>query len=168
MWVNYTGRFEKNTPTQKFWYLKTREYFSTKFSLFNLAESCLQVYPSILHVLVAWRNDATSTSTSKIDFRQSTDQCTVCMTLHKFQHWHSSVTSNSAGNHSRAPSTCDIFCKVFCCFTAFKCRHRHKPLGNLNSGRRQWAKLIRSASLQRVFDAAIAKLLWRHCFSLLL
>jgi len=43
----------------------------------------------------------------------------------------------------------------------------YNPLGNLNSGRRPWAKLIRSASLQRVFDAAIAKLLWRlvsRCF----
>jgi len=36
---------------------------------------------------------------------------------------------------------------------------RYNPLGNLNSGRRPWAKLIISASLQRVFDAAIAKLL---------
>jgi len=37
----------------------------------------------------------------------------------------------------------------------------------LNSGRRPWSKLIRSASLQRVFDVAIAKLLWRlvcRCF----
>jgi len=43
----------------------------------------------------------------------------------------------------------------------------YNPLGNLNSGRRPWAKLIRNASLQRVFDAAIAKLLWRlvsRCF----
>jgi len=42
------------------------------------------------------------------------------------------------------------------------------PLGNLNSGRRPWAKLIRSASLQRVFDAAIAKLLCHlvsRCFN---
>jgi len=43
----------------------------------------------------------------------------------------------------------------------------YNPLGNLNSGRRPSAKLIRSASLQRVFDAAIAKLLFRlvcRCF----
>jgi len=43
----------------------------------------------------------------------------------------------------------------------------NNPLGNLNSGRRPWAKLTRSASLQHVFDAAIAKLLCRlvsRCF----
>jgi len=43
----------------------------------------------------------------------------------------------------------------------------YNPLGNLDSGRSPWAKLIRSASLQRIFDAAIAKLLWRlvsRCF----
>jgi len=43
----------------------------------------------------------------------------------------------------------------------------NNPFGNLNSGRRPWAKLIRSASLQCIFDAAIAKLLWRlvsRCF----
>jgi len=43
----------------------------------------------------------------------------------------------------------------------------YNPLGNLNSGRRPWAKPIRSASLQRVLDAAIAKLLCRlvsRCF----
>jgi len=43
----------------------------------------------------------------------------------------------------------------------------YNQLGNLNSGRRPWAKLIRSASLQRVFDAASAKLLCRlvcRCF----
>jgi len=47
------------------------------------------------------------------------------------------------------------------------CYPDYNPLGNLNSGRRPWAKLIRSASLQRVFDAAIAKWLWRlvsRCF----
>jgi len=45
---------------------------------------------------------------------------------------------------------------------------RHNPLGNLNSGcSGPWAKLIKSASLQLVFDAAIPKLLWRlvsRCF----
>jgi len=43
----------------------------------------------------------------------------------------------------------------------------YNPLGNLNSGRSPWAKLIRSASLQLVFDAAISKLFWRlvsRCF----
>jgi len=44
----------------------------------------------------------------------------------------------------------------------------YNPLGNLNSGRSgPWAKLIRSASLQLVFNVAISKLLWRlvtHCF----
>jgi len=44
----------------------------------------------------------------------------------------------------------------------------YNPLGNLNSGRSgPWTKLIRSASLQLVFDAAISKLLWRlvsRCF----
>jgi len=41
------------------------------------------------------------------------------------------------------------------------------PLGKINSGHSPWAKLIRSASLQLVFDAAISKLLWRlvsRCF----
>jgi len=46
-----------------------------------------------------------------------------------------------------------------------KSLYYYNPLGNLNSGLRPWAKLIRSASLQRVFDAAIAKLLCRLvCF----
>jgi len=43
----------------------------------------------------------------------------------------------------------------------------YNPLGNVNSGRSPRAKLIRSASLQLVFNAAISKLLWRlvsRCF----
>jgi len=48
------------------------------------------------------------------------------------------------------------------------CHNINNPLGNLNSGPSGlWAKLIRSASLQLVFDAAISKLLWRlvsRCF----
>jgi len=45
--------------------------------------------------------------------------------------------------------------------------YSYNPLGNLNSGRSPGAKLVRSASLQLVFDAAITKLLWRlvsRCF----
>jgi len=45
--------------------------------------------------------------------------------------------------------------------------HLYNPLGNLNSRRSRRAKLIRSTSLQLVFDAAISKLLWRlvsRCF----
>jgi len=52
-------------------------------------------------------------------------------------------------------------------YQIFQARLVDNPLGNLISGRRPWAKLIRSASLQRVFDAAIAKLLCRlvsRCF----
>jgi len=51
---------------------------------------------------------------------------------------------------------------LLCCLQVL-----YNPLGNLNSGRRPWAKLIGNASLQRVFDAAIAKLHWRlvsRCF----
>jgi len=54
-----------------------------------------------------------------------------------------------------------------CCLYLAYIMGLYNPLGNLNSGRRPWTKLIRNASLQRVFDAAIAKLLWRlvcRCF----
>jgi len=56
------------------------------------------------------------------------------------------------------------------CKTSYGSRSvKYNPLWNLNSGRRPWAKLIRSASLQRVFDAAISKLLCRlvsRCFGM--
>jgi len=49
-----------------------------------------------------------------------------------------------------------------CCGTILQYHFLSNPLGNLNSGRSgPWLKLIRSASLQLVFDAAISKLLWR-------
>jgi len=60
-----------------------------------------------------------------------------------------------------------IIFKKYICINSIGLAPIYNPLGNLNSGRRQWAKLIRSASVKRVFDAAIAKLLWRlvsRCF----
>jgi len=98
---------------------------------------------------------------------RSTTTTTCCSTLPhpstvnlQVCHIHNAVTSYNMVQHVfEFRKMLKIFWNVL---------NPYNPLGNLNSGRSgPWAKFIRSASLQLVFDAAISKLLWHlvsRCF----